>query len=268
MSKAKALLIAGFPNTGTTITAMILGQHPAAFAAGELAQFPEKRHFADHNICSCGGKVKDCAFWLDIRERYLAGQMDDARLYDLIATQSGRDWVIDVAHDMNRVEALAGNPGLDLKVIHMVRQREAVLNSRLRRLYGRGIVSAFRPKRVQKVLKVGRRHQQFLGRMAKVRDRLGEAFLEVNYDALCTDPRTWLSRIGGFLQLDLDAVANVLEANEALAAVPHLLRGNGRLRRLESVVVRRDAGFEDELSLVDRWLYEAGARVARLGVVR
>ena len=88
MTKAKALLIAGFPNTGTTITAMIIGQHPAAFATGELAQLPEKRHFADLNICSCGGKVKDCAFWLDIRDRYLAGPRDDRRLYDLIATAS------------------------------------------------------------------------------------------------------------------------------------------------------------------------------------
>lgn len=266
MSKANALLIAGFPNTGTTITAMILGQHPTAFAAGELAQFPDKRHFADHNICSCGGKVKDCAFWLDIRERYLAGPKDDARLYDLIATESAREWVIDVAHDIERVEALAGDPRLDLKIIHMVRQREAVLNSRLRRLYGRGIVSAFRPKRVQKILKVGRRHQQFLGRMAKIRGRLGAGWLEVDYDALCTDPRAWLARIGGFLELDLDRVANGLEASEPLAPVPHLLRGNGRLRRLESVVVRRDAGYEDELSAVDHWLYEAGARTAWLGV--
>ena len=106
MTKAKVLLIAGFPNTGTTITAMILGQHPAVFAAGELAHFPDKRHFADHNICSCGGKVTDCAFWLDIRERYSAKPKDDARLYDLIANASGRDWVIDVAHDMDRVEAV------------------------------------------------------------------------------------------------------------------------------------------------------------------
>ena len=53
---AKLLLIAGFPNSGTTITAMILGQHPQTFATGELTDFPEKRQFADHNTCSCGRK--------------------------------------------------------------------------------------------------------------------------------------------------------------------------------------------------------------------
>lgn len=266
MTKARALLIAGFPNTGTTITSMILGQHPAAFAAGELAHFHDKRHFADHNICSCGGKAKDCAFWLDIRERYSADSKDDARLYDLIVKATGRDWVIDVAHDIGRVEAVTANRRLDLKVIHVVRQRQAVLNSRLRRLYGRGIISAYRPRRVQKIVKVGRRHQQFLGRMASVRNRLGGECLEVDYDALCSDPGTWLARIGGFLGLDLDSVAGGLKASEPLAPVPHLLRGNGRLRRLESVVVRRDAAFERELSPVDNWLYEAGARAARLGV--
>ena len=37
MAGPRALLVAGFPNTGTTITAMVIGQHPDVFAAGDLA---------------------------------------------------------------------------------------------------------------------------------------------------------------------------------------------------------------------------------------
>lgn len=264
----RLLLVAGFPNSGTTITAMILGQHPAAFATGELTDFPEKRQFADYNICSCGAKVGECGFWCGVRDAYLAGPRDDARLVAIIAAQSGRPLVIDVAHRIDRARALVANPALDLKVIHMVRQRPAVLNSRLRRLYGRGIIDAYRPSRVTKIFKLGQRHEAYLRQMAVLMEGLGERGLEVDYDQLCLDPQLWLGRIGAFLGLDLGDVAARMEAGEALPRVPHLMRGNGRLRTAEAIVVRRDAAFQTELSVVDRWLYQAGAGVVRAGLVR
>jgi hypothetical protein len=262
------LLIAGFPNSGTTITAMILGQHPAAFATGELTDFPEKRQFADYNLCSCGAKVEECAFWCSVRDAYLAGPRDDARLVDIIAAHSERPLVIDVAHRIDRAQALAADPALDLKVIHMVRQRVAVLNSRLRRLYGRGIVGAYRPSRVTKVFKLGQRHEAYLRQMARLMEGLGERGLEVDYDQLCLDPQLWLGRIGAFLGLDLGHIARRMEAGEALPRVPHLMRGNGRLRTAESILVRRDAAFQTELSVIDRWLYQAGVGIVRAGLVR
>ncbi len=264
MSKARGVVVAGFPNTGTTITAMILGQHPSAFATGELAQFPDKRHFVDRNPCSCGRRVVDCAFWLGVRERYLEGPRGDAGLYALIAAAAGRDVVVDVAHDTDRVAALVDADGLDLRVVHMVRKRQAVVNSRLRRLYGRGIIDPYRPSRVQKIFKVGRRHQQFLDRMEQIRERAGGRWLEVDYDRLCLDPKAGLAALGRFLGLDYSSVAARMAAGLPLERVPHLIRGNGRLRRAETIVVRRDAEFVSELSPIDRWLYAAGAGVAQL----
>lgn len=261
---ATAVLVAGFPNTGTTITAMILGQHPSVFATGELAQFPDKRHFADHNICSCGQRVVDCTFWLGVRERYLEGPRSDARLYGLIAAAAGRELVVDVAHDTDRVAALVDGDSLDLRVVHMVRQRQAVVNSRLRRLYGRGIIDPYRSSRVQKIFKVGRRHQQFLDRMERIRKRAGERWLEVDYDRLCLDPEAGLARLGTLLGLDYSAVAARIAAGLPLERVPHLIRGNGRLRQADTIVVKRDAEFVTELSLLDRWLYAAGAGVAQI----
>ncbi len=263
---AKAVLLAGFPNSGTTITAMILGQHPATFATGELADFPEKRHFADYNICSCGGKVSECDFWLDIGHAYAEGPRDDARLVELIAAHAGRPIVVDVAHRIDRVTELVANPALDLRIIHMVRNRAAVLNSRLRRLYGREIISAYRPARVTKVVKLGRRHQAFLAKMASHMETVGERGIEVDYDQLCVDPRTWLSRIGSFLDLDYSATADRMIAGQPLNRVPHLLRGNGKLRTASSIVVERDAEFQTELSMIDRCLYQAGAGLVRLGL--
>jgi hypothetical protein len=263
MSKARGVVVAGFPNTGTTITAMILGQHPNAFATGELAQFPDKRHFTERNPCSCGQRVIDCAFWLGVRERYLEGPRSDARLYDLIAAAADREIVIDVAHDTGRVAALVDAADLDLRVVHMVRKRQAVLNSRLRRLYGRGIIDTYRPSRVQKIFKVGRRHQQFLSRMERIRESVGERWLEVDYDRLCLDPESGLARLGTFLGLDYGAVAARMAAGQPLERAPHLIRGNGRLRRTDTIVVTRDAEFVTELSPVDRWLYAAGAGVAQ-----
>jgi hypothetical protein len=265
---AKLLLIAGFPNSGTTITAMILGQHPQTFATGELTDFPEKRQFSDHNTCSCGKKVTACDFWLGVRDAYAQGPRGDAQLAELIAEHAGRDIIIDVAHKIERVRALVADQTVDLRVIHMVRKRQAVLNSRLRRLYGRGIISSFRPARVPKILKLGRRHQAFLMQMDEVMRALGERGLEVDYDQLCLDPHKWLGRIGGFLGLDFSATAARMVAGEALPRVPHLMRGNGKLRTADAIVVRRDAAFKTELSPLDRWLYEAGASMVRTGIAR
>ena len=266
MSMPKATLIAGFPNSGTTITSMILGQHPAAFVAGELADFPNKRHFIDYNTCSCGQKTAECGFWVTVRDRYLEGPPDDARLYRLIAEQAGSQTVIDVAHDAERVEQLLANPGVDLQLIHVVRHRHAVLNSRARRLYRRGIISAYGSARVQKIVKRGRRHQQFLARMARATGRLGERSLEVDYDQLCREPGKWLTLIGDFMNLDYSAIASELTDGQPLRRAPHLIRGNGQLRSTETVVLRGRDEFRHELSTVDQWLYEAGVRLARLGV--
>lgn len=263
--KPKVLLIAGFPNSGTTVAAIILGQHPDAFATGELTDFPEKRQFADHNICSCGRKVAECNFWLGVRDAYASGPRGNARLADLIAEHAGASLVIDVAHRIDRVEALVANEDLDLKVIHMARHRTAVLNSRLRRLYKRGIVGAFRPSRVTKVFKLGRRHEAFLRQMDQLMARLGERGLEVDYDQLCLDPRTWMGRIGSFVDLDYSATTERIVKGLPLERTTHLIRG-GWLRRAETIVIKHDAAYLSELSPVDRWLYTAGAGAARLGI--
>lgn len=265
---ARSLLVAGFPNSGTTITAMILGQHPQAFATGELTDFPDKRQFAPYNPCSCWQMAMDCPFWSGVRQDYAQGPRGDARLVEIIAAHAGRPLIIDVAHRVDRAQQLVADPTLDLRVIHMVRKRPAVLNSRLRRLYGRNLIGPYRPSRVTKVLKLGRRHEAYLRQMADIMREVGERGLEVDYDQLCLDPQHWLGRIGDFLGLDYSATAARMVAGEALPRVPHLLRGNGKLRTAESIVVRRDAAFQTELSVIDRWLYQAGAGLVRAGVAR
>jgi hypothetical protein len=120
--------------------------------------------------------------------------------------------------------------------------------------------------RVTKVVKLGRRHQAFLAKMASHMETVGERGIEVDYDQLCLDPQRWLHRIGSFLGLDYHTTAERMMAGQPLERVPHLLRGNGKLRTASSIVVQRDEGFQTELSMVDRCLYQAGAGLVRLGL--
>jgi len=119
---------------------------------------------------------------------------------------------------------------------------------------------------VTKVVKLGRRHEAFLRHMAAIMDRLGPRGLVVDYDQLCVDPHQGLGRIGDFLGLDYSDTAARIAAGEALPRVPHLLRGNGKLRTAETILVRRDAAFQTELSPVDRWLYQVGTVAARCDI--
>ena len=149
--------------------------------AGELADFPDKRHFIDYNMCSCGEKDADCPFWRALYVEYGRAPKDNARLYRIIAEQAERRFIIDVAHDVERVEQLAACDDLDLVMIHMVRHRHAVLNSRVRRMYSRGIIRPVGSTRINKVTKMGRRHQQFLSRMDDVMTKMGERAIEVDW---------------------------------------------------------------------------------------
>ena len=138
MSKPKVVLIAGAAHGGTTILSMMLGQHPDIFATGKLREFPHGVVFGSANICSCGTPAADCPFWLEIRRQYqpVEERPDDEklpRLYELISSLSGRPFIGDVTHNVGYAKLLQSIDGIDLYLVHVVRDGRAVVYSRIRK---------------------------------------------------------------------------------------------------------------------------------------
>lgn len=266
MSKPKVLLLAGFPNSGTTVASYMIGQHESVFVAGELADFPAKQLKAG-KLCACGTPAAACDFWSAVMQRLeaVANRPIPPRLgqvYRAIAAESGAELIVDVAHDLHAVADAFSAEGIDLRLVHLRRQGLAVLNSRMRRV--RGARSALSPAR--QLVRAWRhviRWRTYNRTVGRLHRRLGgHRAIAVDYETLCARPASALAAIGRLTDLDFTDVGVRLTAGETLNVMPHMIRGNPRLKAKEVVHLSRDDGFTSELAFSERLAYVAASGLA------
>jgi sulfotransferase family protein len=164
----RVLYLAGWGRSGSTILEAVLNQVPRLVGGGEL-KFVWRRGLIENRRCSCGTPFRDCPFWTDVlagafggvpedrladldaasaryrtrhlptlllpgaTDRYardLAWYRDDlAALYRAIAAVAGADVVVDSSKFPSHLVALLQTPGLDVRVVHIVRDPRAVAYS-------------------------------------------------------------------------------------------------------------------------------------------
>ena len=233
-SRPKVILLAGFPNSGTTIAAYVLGQHPAVFAAGELTQFPT-RQLKPSKVCSCGLPALRCPFWGEVLERlgdlrHAANAAKMPALYRIIRELSGADAVVDVAHDLRAVRAARALEGIDLRLVHLSRRPLAVLRSRLTLNRRQGKVQPYTFAYAWRAFRHAWRLRLYERTLGSCIREGGSAALRASYEDLCSRPTAALGRIGRIAGLDFADVASRLEAGAPLKVPMHMIRGNARLR--------------------------------------
>jgi hypothetical protein len=271
--RAQVVLLAGLPHGGTTITNILLGQHPAVFSAGNLANFPDKQ--LNHS-CSCGAPASECPFWLDVRNRFAAFAGRDelrrmAYLYETICQQSGSRYLVDVCLDVERAQQLLRNPHVDFRLIHLIRDGKAVVHSRLRLDYQTGHLSGFGWKHLGRTLRTTYKWRRHVASLTKTGNNLGSKFLQITYEDICHDISKSLDRIGVFLDLDYSMVKGDLIQGRPLLQVRHLIRGQPALRRknVREILLRHDTRYLRDMALVDRCLFELfGGRIGRAHLFR
>jgi len=271
--RAQVVLLAGLPHGGTTITNILLGQHPAVFSAGNLGNFPHKQL---HHFCSCGAPASECPFWLHIRNRFaaFAGREESRRmahLYETICQQSGSRYLVDVCLDTQRVHQLLRNPHVDFRLIHLIRDGKAVVHSRLRLDYEIGQLFGFGWKHLDRTLRTTYKWRRHVASLTKTGKNLGSKFLQIRYEDICHDISKSLDRIGTFLDLDYSQVKADLIRGRPLLQVPHLIRGKPALRRkrVREIVLTHDTRYLRDMALVDRCLFDLfGGRIGRAHLFR
>ena len=167
----RVLFFAGSGRSGTTVVSNILGQLPGAFAAGELRYLWQRGVEQDH-LCGCGEPFSSCPVWTAVMARVRSGDRrdepaigrrllgrlrmarlpgillrdalgrpaipahpDDAAVTDLyraIADETGADLVIDGSKLPPYGLLLRQQPGIELYVLHLVRDPRATAFSWLR----------------------------------------------------------------------------------------------------------------------------------------
>jgi hypothetical protein len=260
MTKPKVVLIAGSAHGGTTILSMVLGQHPQIFATGKLRNFPHGDLFNEDKVCSCGTPTHACPFWTQIREQFrplqdAPDQQKIPRLVEIISRESGLPFVCDVSHNVEYAQLLAGICGIDLYLVHVVRDGRGVVHSRIRKDLGIGRLTPSFFGRVGRAFTASRRWLRHHREFARLQKKLGGKAVCIQYEELCRDPRTALKPVGECLGLDFDEIGKRLGEGQQLKPVAHLLRGNQVLRSRSDIVLRHDTAYRTAMSWTDRAVF-------------
>ena len=303
----RVVYIAGYGRSGTTLLDIALGQHPAVAGAGEIATL--SRHVWSHNeYCSCGQPASDCPLWGAIVRQWsgsfpLKSSIDDYkrdqeniesilsyrrilrlmlnrpafksyadktfRLFEAIKQHSGKEIVVDSSKLPGRALALASIAGIDLFVVHLVRDGRGVAWSLLqsyKRDVKAGVQKEIKPK---SALRTAARWCVVNVAAEALRWKLGRGrYIRVKYEDLVVDPVSTLERIGEMIELDLADIALKLRSGEPIQPA-HQIAGN-RLRMNKSIRLVRDEAWRTQLPAGERAAFDwlGGWLLRRYGYAR
>ncbi len=266
--------IVGAGRSGSTLLGALLGQSPGVFNAGEV-RYLWDRGFVERRLCGCGEPVPRCPVWSsvaeqvgtpvlermrDLQRRYgrirhvpiaLAGQMLPSiierrvgqdlealgALYTSIAAASGARVIVDSSKLPLYTQSLRHAPGIDVKVLHLVRDSRA---------------TAFSWQR-KKALTDGA-PREFKETMSPVRSAAlwtiwnslcdglfatGPDFRRVRYEDLVEHPWATLAALHRWIGVPMDDRIFVGQHRVVLGAT-HTVAGNADRMRTGTVAIRPD----------------------------
>ena len=267
---SKVLYIAGYGRCGSTVLAAILGAHPEMVSVGEVTYLYDDWNNASRP-CSCGERYAACEFWNgvvgtpaartpevvrkverasslarvwlgwlpdELRETY--GRTQDELFREILARRAATI-VVDSSKSARftagRAVALRKLAGHEVYVLHLVRDGWASVESRVVTGSNWALEGYAREPRLPTLRAV-------LGWVwsncyaSLMRRAFGDRrYLLLRYEDFVSEPGAWVRRIGEWLDLDMEPLANRIERGDAFE-VGHMVGGN-RVRFEKAITLRR-----------------------------
>ncbi|WP_313802836.1 sulfotransferase [Sphingobium sp.] len=272
----KLIYVAGYGRSGTTLLDIALGEHPAIMGAGEVTTLA--RHVWDNGeYCACGARVRDCPEWKAIVARWVQGEPEGflaryrrtqerteglvapgrllrwpgwrdhkrrtLKLLRGMAMVSERPILVDSSKLPGRAFALAAMPGIDLHVVHVVRDGRGVAWSLMkghRRSVESGVQRELRPK---PLLYTALRWSMVNLAAEMLCRRVGaKRSIRVRYEDFVDDPRGIIGRIVALVGEEPHIPATDLAPFEP----QHQVAGS-RHRMQKSLTIRDDDKWKREM---------------------
>jgi Sulfotransferase family len=289
----EVLYVAGSGRSGSTILDRTLGQLDGFFSAGELCNLWERGLLAGRR-CGCGTPVPDCPVWgavlaeafggpdrVDAQRlatatsrRLRAGSVpglllgrrgrqdtDDgyqvalSRLYRAVAHQTGCRVLVDSSKSPVYARLVAAIPGVEVAVVHLVRDPRATAWSFLRQKR----LPDFGDDRLmqrQHPLVSARRWSLWQAATELLWRRRGQRYLRLRYEDFIGDPQPTLRRIAALAGEAPAALPFSGPATVRLAAT-HSVSGNPNRFGTGEVELRADEEWRRAMRAVDRGMVTA-----------
>ena len=290
----RVLYVAGSGRSGTTVINTILGQIPGAFAAGELRYLWHRGVVEDHR-CGCGEPFSTCPVWSAVmadvgpldaaeaealarrlldrlrilrlplllgrrlaRRRAVPPHPDDARiaaLYRSVAAHTGASVIVDSSKLPPYGLLLSGLPGLDVRILHVVRDPRATAFSWRRTKQTQDTTAGTLMPRMD----VGKSSLLWL-LWNLLTDRLWPArrpdTLRFRYEDFVAQPRRHMVEVAELAGLPADALPFVSDDEVTLAAT-HSVAGNPNRHTTGTVRIRGDMEWRAAMPTRDRLVVTA-----------
>lgn len=307
--RPRVLYLGGLGRSGTTVLERVLGELPGACPVGELVHLWQRGVLDDETCgcgepfarCPFWAEVGRRAFggWdpaLARRMEQLRPRVDRTRfiprllvprllgrelpelreyvsaflrLYRAISEAAGGAVVIDSSKHSSLAFCLRTEPGIDLRIVHVVRDSRGVAYSWTKEVqrpeaHGDALMTRYSPAR-SAALWTG--HNLFFGLLG----RLGTPTRLLRYEDFVTDPATVLGELAAFagVALRADSMA-FLDGATATLSPSHTVAGNPMRFRTGPITLRRDDAWREQLPRRRRWLVAGltGPLLARYGYLR
>jgi hypothetical protein len=265
------LYLAGSGRSGSTLVTTLLGQLDGFFAAGEL-RYLWQRGLVEGRPCGCGATLADCPVWrpvladlppadpaavaaglrsrLRMRNRLRVPAHDDDRtiaaVYAALAAHTGDAVIVDSSKLPPYGVLLSGLPGIDLRVLHVVRDPRAAAFSwrRRRSLDGGSLDGDQRLMTRHPVWKAAVLWSVWNAATIRLWGR--GPYLRIRYEDLVADPAGTLRRIAAFAGSE-SALPFGADGTVRLAPT-HSVAGNPVRHRTGGITVRADDEWRTAMS--------------------
>ncbi|GAA0952632.1 sulfotransferase family protein [Virgisporangium aurantiacum] len=292
----RVLFLGGLGRSGTTLLERLLGQLPGVSPLGEVVHLWQ-RDLVDDERCGCGDRFSACGFWQKVgveafggwdavdpqRVQKLAADVERTRhiprmafgrkpkglteyadyyskVYAAAATVTGATAVVDSSKHSALAYCLRQAEGVDLRVVHVVRDSRGVAYSWTKKVMRPEAetdeeMTRYSPSRSALLWNA---HNASFGLLG----RLGVNVLRVRYEELLADPMTTLREIARFAELPEAAhEMSFLRATDdgfvADLGPSHSAAGNPMRFTIGSVPLRRDEAWRRSLPKGQRRLVGA-----------
>ncbi len=282
----RVLYIVGSGRSGSTVVDTLLGNHPRVESVGELANLA-RAHQANE-FCACGQRCQGCAFWGDVWQRWwreggisperyrqlqarferprfaprllaekkLGGvsfrsyQLWTRRCFEAVAEVSGKSVIVDSSKNPGRALALSQVEGLDLWLLHLVRDPRGVAYS-CTKVFARDETKGLE----QEIHPISPRRTATSWLIANLaasgvkRALPQERRLLLRYEELLSQPRAALAPLAKATGLDISPLARDIEEGRELV-VGHTVSGN-RVRMQGRLRLKSDLEWVSQLPAVE-----------------